>query len=120
MSLKKHLSSFDLTNLIIGSVIGADIYVTPGLTASMIGPASIIVWIVAGIFALVIALVFSYASYYVPKVGGPFAFVSKAFGRFYGFLTGWLMLIAEMMALPLFAIVFTRYLHFFMELDSLQ
>lgn len=120
MSLKKHLSSFDLTNLIIGSVIGADIYVTPGLTASMIGPASIIVWIVAGVFALVIALVFSYTSYYVPKVGGPFAFVSKAFGKFYGFLTGWLMLIAEMMALPLFAIVFTRYLHFFMELDSLQ
>src|SRR3972149_2266442 len=86
----------------------------------MIGPASILVWVVAGIFALVIALVFSYTSYYVPKVGGPFAFVSKAFGKFYGFLTGWLMLIAEMMALPLFAIVFTRYLHFFIELDSLQ
>lgn len=120
MNLKKRLSSFDLTNLIIGSVIGADIYITPGLTAAMIGPASIIVWVVAGIFALVIALVFSYTSYYVPKVGGPFAFVSKAFGKFYGFLTGWLMLIAEMMALPLFAIVFTRYLHYFIELSSWQ
>jgi len=120
LNLKRRLSSFDLTNLIIGSVIGADIYITPGLTAAMIGPASIVVWAVAGIFALVIALVFSYTSYYVPKVGGPFAFVSKAFGKFYGFLTGWLMLIAEMMALPLFAIVFTRYLHFFIELDSLQ
>lgn len=120
MNLKKRLSSFDLTNLIIGSVIGADIYITPGLTAAMIGPASIVVWVVAGVFALVIALVFSYTSYYVPKVGGPFAFVSKAFGKFYGFLTGWLMLIAEMMALPLFAIVFTRYLHFFIELDSWQ
>jgi len=120
LNLKKRLSSFDLTNLIIGSVIGADIYITPGLTAAMIGPASIVVWVVAGVFALVIALVFSYTSYYVPKVGGPFAFVSKAFGKFYGFLTGWLMLIAEMMALPLFAIVFTRYLHFFIELDSWQ
>jgi len=120
LSLKKRLSSFDLTNLIIGSVIGADIYITPGLTAAIIGPASIVVWIVAGVFALVIALVFSYTSYYVPKVGGPFAFVSKAFGKFYGFLTGWLMLIAEMMALPLFAIVFTRYLHYFIELNSWQ
>jgi amino acid transporter len=120
LNLKKRLSSFDLTNLIIGSVIGADLYITPGLTAAMIGPASILAWIVAGIFALVIALVFSYTSYYVPKVGGPFAFVSKAFGRFYGFLTGWLMLIAEMMALPLFAIVFVRYLHYFMELEFWQ
>ena len=120
MNLKKCLSSFDLTNLIIGSVIGADIYITSGLTAAIIGPASILVWIVAGIFALVIALVFSYTSYYVPKVGGPFAFVSKAFGKFYGFLTGWIMLIAEMMALPLFAIVFARYLHYFMELEPWQ
>ena len=107
MNLKKRLSSFDLTNLIIGSVIGADLYITPELTAAMIGPASIIVWVVAGIFALVIALVFSYTSYYVPKVGGPFAFVSKAFGKFYGFLTGWLLLIAETIALPLFASVYS-------------
>ena len=120
MNLKKNLSSFDLTNLIIGSVIGADIYITPGLTAGLVGPASIVIWVIAGIFALVIALVFSYTSYYVPKVGGPFAFVSQAFGKFYGFLTGWLMLIAEMMALPLFAIVFTRYLHYFMELEPWQ
>ncbi len=120
MNLKKYLSSFDLTNLIIGSVIGADIYITPGLTAAMMGPASILVWVLAGIFALVIALVFSYTSYYVPMVGGPFAFVTKAFGKFYGFLTGWLMLIAEMMALPLFAIVFTRYLHYFIELEPWQ
>ena len=120
MNLKKRLSSFDLTNLIIGSVIGADLYITPGLTAAIIGPASIIVWVVAGIFALVIALVFSYTSYYVPKVGGPFAFVSEAFGKFYGFLTGWLLLIAETMALPLFAIVFARYLHYFIELEPWQ
>lgn len=120
MNLKKSLSSFDLTSLIVGSVIGADIYITPGLTAGLIGPASIIVWVIAGIFALIIALVFSYTSYYVPKVGGPFAFVSKAFGKFYGFLSGWSMLIADMMALPLFAIVFTRYLHYFIELEPWQ
>lgn len=117
MNLKKELSSFDLTSIVVGSVIGADIYITPALVAGMMGPAGIFVWIVAGIFAVVIALVFSYTSYYVPRVGGPFAFVSKAFGNFYGFLTGWAMLSAEMMALPVFAIVFTRYLNYFVELE---
>ena len=117
MNLKKELSSFDLTSIVVGSVIGADIYITPALVAGMMGPAGIFVWIVAGIFAVVIALVFSYTSYYVPRVGGPFAFVSKAFGNFYGFLTGWVMLSAEMMALPVFAIVFTRYLNYFVELE---
>jgi len=117
LNLKKELSSFDLTSIVVGSVIGADIYITPALVAGMMGPAGIFVWIVAGIFAVVIALVFSYTSYYVPRVGGPFAFVSKAFGNFYGFLTGWAMLSAEMMALPVFAIVFTRYLNYFVELE---
>ena len=117
MNLKKELSSFDLTSIVVGSIIGADIYITPALVAGMMGPAGIFVWIVAGIFAVVIALVFSYTSYYVPRVGGPFAFVSKAFGNFYGFVTGWAMLSAEMMALPVFAIVFTRYLNYFVELE---
>ena len=117
MNLKKELSSFDLTSIVVGSIIGADIYITPALVAGMMGPAGIFVWIIAGIFAVVIALVFSYTSYYVPRVGGPFAFVSKAFGNFYGFVTGWAMLSAEMMALPVFAIVFTRYLNYFVELE---
>jgi len=117
LNLKKELSSFDLTSIVVGSIIGADIYITPALVAGMMGPAGIFVWIVAGIFAVVIALVFSYTSYYVPRVGGPFAFVSKAFGNFYGFVTGWAMLSAEMMALPVFAIVFTRYLNYFVELE---
>jgi len=117
VSLKKELSSFDLTSLVVGSIIGADIYITPALVAGMMGPAGIFVWVIAGVFAVVIALVFAYTSYHVPKVGGPFAFVSKAFGNFYGFVTGWAMLSAEMMTLPVFTIVFTRYLNYFIELE---
>jgi amino acid transporter len=117
LNLKKELSSFDITSLVVGSIIGADIYITPALVAGMMGPVGVFVWVVAGAFAVVIALVFAYTSYHVPKVGGPFAFVSKAFGKFYGFLTGWVMLSAEMMALPVFAIVFTRYLNYFVELE---
>lgn len=118
MRFKKDLSSFDITAIVIGSIIGADIYITPGITAGLIGPFSIIAWIIAGAFAVIMALVFAYSSHYVPKVGGPFAIVSQAHGAFFGFLSGWSMLIAEMMALPIFAIVFTRYLGFFVELDS--
>jgi len=68
----------------------------------------------------VFALIFAYSSYYVPKVGGPFAFVSKAFDSFYGFLAGWSMWIAEMLALPVFAITFTNYLQYFVHLNLLQ
>jgi APA family basic amino acid/polyamine antiporter len=120
LKLKKDLSFFDLTNIIIGSIVGADIYIASAITAGLVGPIAIFVWVIAGGFAIVLALVFAYSSYYVPKVGGPFAFVSKAFDNFYGFLTGWSMWIAEMMALPVFAIAFTQYLHYFVELNFWQ
>ena len=118
MDFKKELSLFDLTNIVVGSVIGADIYIASAITAGMLGPFSLVIWIIAGIFAAVLALVFAYCSYYVPKVGGPFAYVSEAFDDFYGFLTGWSMWIAELISLPVFAIAFVRYLKYLVPLTS--
>jgi len=48
MPLKKDLTSFDLTSIVVGSIIGADIYIASALTAGLLGPAAILVWIVAG------------------------------------------------------------------------
>jgi basic amino acid/polyamine antiporter, APA family len=120
MPLKKELSSFDLTSIVVGSIIGADIYIASALTAGLLGPAAILVWVAAGICATIIALVFAYCSYYVPRVGGPFAFVSEAFDDFYGFLTGWSIWIAEILSLPVFAIAFVQYLQYFVALDFYQ
>ncbi|NJD76511.1 MAG: amino acid permease [Candidatus Methanoperedens sp.] len=118
--LREELTFFDLTNIVVGSIVGADIYIASALTAGLIGPFSIIVWLVAGVLATIIALVYAYCSYYVPRVGGPFAFVSYAFDDFYGFLTGWSMWIAELLALPVFAIAFVQYLQYFFPLDFFQ
>jgi APA family basic amino acid/polyamine antiporter len=120
MSLKKELTSFDLTSIVVGSIVGADIYIASALTAGLLGPAAILVWVVAGICATIIALVFAYCSYYVPRVGGPFAYVSEAFDDFYGFLTGWSIWIAEILSLPVFAIAFVQYLQYFVALDFYQ
>jgi APA family basic amino acid/polyamine antiporter len=112
MELRKELSLFDVVNIVIGSIIGADIYIASALTAGLVGPLAIIIWIIAGILAAIIALVFAYCSYYVPRVGGPFAYVSAAFDDFFGFLTGWSMWIAEILSLPVFAIAFVQYLQY--------
>src|SRR5437016_7452292 len=110
------LGSFDVTSVVVGSIVGADIYVASAITAGMLGPFSIVVWVVAGVFAAVVALNFAYCGYHVPKVGGPFQYVSEALGRWWGFVAGWSLLVAELMALPVFAIAFTSYLEFFVEL----
>src|SRR5213594_3075505 len=70
MALKRDLSFFDLTNIVVGAIIGSDIYIASALTARLIGPFSIIVWIIAGIIATILAMIFAYSAYYVPEVGG--------------------------------------------------
>jgi len=117
LELKRSLSYFDLMNIVIGAIVGSDIYIVPGLTAGLIGPFSIVVWIFGGAISMVLVMVFAYCSYYVPNVGGTYAYVTTAFDRFYGFIAGWSMAIAEIVALPVFAIVFTNYLVYFIPLS---
>src|SRR5881296_2678531 len=117
MALKRDLSFFDLTNIVVGAIIGSDIYIASALTARLIGPFSIIVWIIAGIIATILAMIFAYSAYYVPKVGGSFAFVSTAFDEFWGFIAGWSMWIAEVLSLPVFALTFANYLQYYVPLS---
>ena len=116
-TLRRNLSYFDLMSIVIGAIVGSDIYIVPGLTAGLMGPFAIIVWILAGVISMVLVLVFAYCSYYVPNVGGSYAYATAAFSNFYGFIAGWSMCIAEIIALPVFAIVFTNYLEFFIPLN---
>ncbi|MDA4128190.1 MAG: APC family permease [Thaumarchaeota archaeon] len=120
VSLKRELSYFDLTNIVVGAIIGSDIYIASAITAGLIGPFSIVVWVLAGIMAGILAIIFAYSSYYVPKVGGPFAYVSTAYNDFYGFLAGWSMWVAEVISLPVFAITFTNYLQYFLPLGFFE
>lgn len=73
VTLTRKLNTFDVTNLVVGSIIGADIYIATGLSANLIGPSALIAWIVAGVMAMVIALSFAYSVTLLPRVGGPYA-----------------------------------------------
>ncbi len=117
---KGPLSFFDVTNIVVGAIIGSDIYVASAITAGTIGPFSMVGWLIAGIFAAILAAVFAYCSIYVPKVGGSYAYLVAAFDRFFGFLAGWSMWIAEVVSLPVFAIVFVNYLMYFVKLNSIE
>jgi basic amino acid/polyamine antiporter, APA family len=119
--LTNKLSLFDVTNLVIGAIIGADIYVASSFGAGFLGPFSIVVWIVAGVIAIVIALCFAQCVMLLPKVGGPYAYAKDGWGPFTGFIVGWSLWLAEWISLAVFPIAFTRYLMFFLpNLDILM
>src|SRR3989454_10200802 len=108
------LNTFDVTSLVVGSIIGADVYVATAIGARLVGPASLLVWVLAGAMAMVIALSFSYCVMILPKVGGPYAYVKAVAGPFPGFLIGWSLLLPEWFSLGGFPVAFTQY---FVALD---
>jgi APA family basic amino acid/polyamine antiporter len=109
VSLTRKLSTFDVTSLVVGSIIGADIYVAAAIGVKYVGPASLLVWVLAGIMATVIAVSFAYCATMVPEVGGPYSYVKDVAGPFGGFIVGWSLLLAEWLSLAVFPVAFARY-----------
>jgi amino acid transporter len=113
VEIKSELTLFDVTNLVVGAIIGADIYVASAFGAGLLGPFSLVVWVVAGVIAIVIALGFAQCAALLPKVGGPYAYAHAAWGTFAGFVVGWSLWLAEWLSLAVFPVAFTNYLMYF-------
>ena len=80
----------------IGTMIGAGIFVFPGLAAGRAGPAAAVSFAIGGGIALLIALPASELATAMPRSGGGYFFVSRSMGTAYGAVVGlglWLGLV---------------------------
>lgn len=94
--LARVLGRYDVTMLVMGSVIGAGVFNTPqGIAASMGSLWGVLaVWAFGGLVALTGALVFAELGGMMPRAGGEYVFVRAGAGRFAAFLFGWISLTA--------------------------
>ena len=91
---KQELSLFDSTCLIVGIIIGAGIYqMAPDIakgTGDSLGVVGI--WILGGILSLCGALCYAELATALPREGGDYVYLSRAYGKWAGFLFGWTQL----------------------------
>ncbi|MGH2457847.1 MAG: APC family permease [Chloroflexota bacterium] len=104
------LSLFDAVSLVVGAVIGADIYVVAGLGAPLVGPALLVDWALAGLVAALIALCFAQCAAIQPAAGGPYAYVRATLGAIPATIVGWALYLAEWSALAAFPVAASGYL----------
>src|SRR4028118_1373310 len=89
-TLKKTLSSLDLTMLGIGAVIGTGIFVLTGQAAGRhAGPAVVISMVIAGFVSLFAALCYSEFASAVPISGSAYAYGYATLGEFVAWIIGW-------------------------------
>jgi len=106
---KKALGLVACTALIIGNMVGSGFYLSPASLAPY-GLLAIVSWIVMGIGAVCLGLVFARLAHTSPATGGPYAFTRAAYGDFAGFLVAWGYWISIWASLPAIAAAFTGYL----------
>lgn len=76
--------------LVAGNMIGAGIFITPGLVLeNLAGAWALVAWCVGGLIALAGAAVYGELGSRIPRAGGDYQYVREAFGPLPGFLTGW-------------------------------
>lgn len=84
----KKLKFLSVMSIVIGSQIGAGIFLLPARLA-VLGPIGLFGWIVSGMGAILLALVFAQLSMQVSRGGGPHVYIEKAFGPKAAFFTAW-------------------------------
>ncbi len=91
---KRELSLFDSTSIIVGIIIGSGIYQMAPDIAKGAGSAwgVIALWIVGGLLSLCGAMSYAELATAYPVAGGDYVYLSKAYGRWAGFLFGWAQL----------------------------
>jgi basic amino acid/polyamine antiporter, APA family len=118
-TLARALSLFDITMLVMGSVIGAGIFVVPHDVAKVVHRPELVLiaWVLGGVVSLAGSLVYADLVRRRPHVGGQYAFLREAYHPVVAFLYGWCLLwVIQSGGMASVAVVFARY---FMELGNL-
>jgi len=108
--LARDLGFLEAYTLGLGTMIGAGIFVLPGIVAGNAGPASMISFLIGGVVALLAALSLSELATGMPKAGGSYYYVNQALGGFFGSIVGWGMWAGLMFATAFYMLGFGQYL----------
>ena len=90
-TLVRRLSLLDATMIVVGSMIGSGIFIVSAESSRLLGAPGwlLLVWLLAGIMTISGALCFGELAAAMPKAGGPYVFMSEAYGKPVGFVYGW-------------------------------
>lgn len=112
MSLRRALTVFDATMVVVGGIIGSGIFILPSLVAQRLPSPGLVLaaWLAGGAIALAGAFAFAELATLFPKAGGEYVYLREAYHPLVAFLFGWAsLLMIQGGGLGAVAITFSQY-----------
>ncbi len=96
-SLIRSLGLGDATLLVVGCIVGVGIFRSASSIANHVHQPALILalWLIGGILSVCGALCYAELAAMFPATGGDYVYMTKIYGRFWGFLFGWTKLFVE-------------------------
>jgi basic amino acid/polyamine antiporter, APA family len=118
--LKRNLGVWGAASIGIGAIIGTGIFVLLGVAAGLAGPSVIFSFIIAGFVALLTGLSSAELASFITEEGGSYIYTHKAFGKFPGFVIGWMKSFDYIVGSSAVSIGFASYFTYFLHLPPVQ
>jgi basic amino acid/polyamine antiporter, APA family len=118
---KRSLNLMDATMLVSGSMIGSGIFIVSADIARTVGSAGylLLVWVITGLITVVAALSYGELAGMMPKAGGQYVYLQRAYNPLVGFLYGWtVFMVIQTGVIAAVAVAFAKFTSVFIPAVS--
>ena len=108
----RSLGFWDATMLVAGSMIGSGIFIVSADMARVVGSTGwlLFLWILSGLITVMAALSYGELAGMMPKAGGQFVYIERAWGKVTSFLYGWTVFtVIQTGVIAAVAVAFAKY-----------
>ena len=119
VELPRKLGLLDSTSVVVGTMIGAGIFIVPRSIAGELASVGMIlaVWIITGVISFFGALAYAELGAMMPHSGGQYVYIRESFGRLPAFICGWTyFLVIQSGAIATVSVGFSIYLSYLFPL----
>lgn len=121
--LKRSLGLVDATMIVAGSMIGSGIFIVSTYMSRDLGSSGylLLMWLVTGLITVGAALSYGELAGMMPKAGGQYVYIQRAFGKPVSFLYGWTVFtVIQTGVIAAVAVTFANYSSvFWKDLDEI-
>lgn len=119
--LRAELSLLDATMINVGTMVGSAIFLVPAAIAANFSGVfpTILVWVCGALVSLCGALCVAELGAMMSAAGGQYVYLSRAYGKVWGFLYGWSgSVIINPLSIAAIAVGFATYLGYFIPIGA--